>query len=147
MGQELGWKSVLGVTLDLAGQPAGRIMLGDTHRRLLPQDLQWFERIVRHLGPPLQNLFVLRHIRARAIEGERSRISREIHDGILQTLLSVDIQLDVLRRKVPTAPEQATGGLAFLPQKGINETEEGRPLGPETGTACVANAHLVWLSA
>ena len=50
---------------------------------------------------PLQNLFLLRHIRARAIEGERSRISREIHDGILQTLLSVDIQLDVLRRKVP----------------------------------------------
>ena len=39
-------------------------------------------------------------LRARAIEGERSRISREIHDGILQTLLSVDIQLDVLRRKL-----------------------------------------------
>ena len=44
--------------------------------------------------------FLLRHIRAHAIEGERSRISRDIHDGILQTLLSVDIQLDVLRRKV-----------------------------------------------
>ncbi len=51
--------------------------------------------------------FVLRHIRAHAIEGERSRISREIHDGILQTLLSVDIQLDVLRRKVSADPEQA----------------------------------------
>src|SRR5712672_4268487 len=124
MRQELGWKSVLGVTLDLVGQPAGRIMLGDTHRRLLPQDLQWFERIVRHLGPPLQNLFVLRHIRARAIEGERSRISREIHDGILQTLLSVDIQLDVLRRKVPTAPDQAVGGLSSLQQTVRSETDE-----------------------
>ena len=85
-------------------------MLGNAHRRFLPQDLQWLERIVRHLGQPLQNLFLLRHIRAHAIEGERSRISREIHDGILQTLLSVDIQLDVLRRKVPTDPEQAAGG-------------------------------------
>jgi signal transduction histidine kinase len=143
MRQELGWKSVLGVTLDLAGQPAGRIMLGDTHRRLLPQDLQWFERIVRHLGPPLQNLFVLRHIRARAIEGERSRISREIHDGILQTLLSVDIQLDVLRRKVPTAPEQATGGLASLQQTVRNETEELRRMVTDMRPLRVQGADLV----
>jgi signal transduction histidine kinase len=143
MRQELGWKSVLGVTHDLAGQPAGRIMLGDTHRRLLPQDLQWFERIVRHLGPPLQNLFVLRHIRARAIEGERSRISREIHDGILQTLLSVDIQLDVLRRKVPTAPEQATGGLASLQQTVRNETEELRRMVTDMRPLRVQSADLV----
>jgi len=143
MRQELGWKSVLGVTLDLAGQPAGRVMLGDAHRRLLPQDLQWFERIVRHLGPPLQNLFVLRHIRARAIEGERSRISREIHDGILQTLLSVDIQLDVLRRKVPTAPEQVTGGLASLQQTVRNETEELRRMVTDMRPLRVQSADLV----
>jgi len=143
MRQELGWKSVLGVTLDLAGHPAGRIMLGDAHRRLLRQDLQWFERIVRHLGPPLQNLFLLRHIRARAIEGERSRISREIHDGILQTLLSVDIQLDVLRRKVPTAPEQATGGLASLQQTVRNETEELRRMVTDMRPLRVQSADLV----
>jgi signal transduction histidine kinase len=143
MRHELGWKSVLGVTLDLAGQPAGRVMLGDAHRRLLPQDLQWFERIVRHLGPPLQNLFVLRHIRARAIEGERSRISREIHDGILQTLLSVDIQLDVLRRKVPTAPDQVTGGLASLQQTVRNETEELRRMVTDMRPLRVQSADLV----
>jgi signal transduction histidine kinase len=91
-------------------------MLGDARRRLLPQVLQWLERIVRHLGQPLQNLFLLRHIRAHAIEGERSRISREIHDGILQTLLSVDIQLNVLRRKVPSDPVQAVGALSSLQQ-------------------------------
>jgi len=143
MRQELGWKSVLGVTLDVAGQPVGRVMLGNAHRRLLPQDLQWFERIVRHLGSPLQNLFVLRHIRARAIEGERSRISREIHDGILQTLLSVDIQLDVLRRKVPTAPEQAAGGLGSLQQTVRNETEELRRMVTDMRPLRVQSADLV----
>ena len=97
---------MLSVTFDFAGQPVGRILLGNGQRRFLPQDLQWFERVVRHLAPPLENLFLLRHLRTRAIEGERSRISRDIHDGILQTLLSVDIQLDVLRRKLPQAPEQ-----------------------------------------
>jgi two-component system sensor histidine kinase DegS len=143
MRQELGWKSVLGVTLDVAGQPAGRVMLGSAHRRLLRQDLQWFERIVRHLGSPLQNLFVLRHIRARAIEGERSRISREIHDGILQTLLSVDIQLEVLRRKVPSGTEQAINGLSSLQQTVRNETEELRRMVTDMRPLRVQSADLV----
>ena len=143
MRQELGWRSVLGVTLDLGGQPVGRLMLGNAHRRFLPQDLQWLERIVRHLGQPLQNLFLLRHIRAHAIEGERSRISREIHDGILQTLLSVDIQLDVLRRKVPTDPDQAVGGLASLQQTVRNETDELRRMVTDMRPLRVQSADLV----
>jgi len=143
MRQELGWNSVLGVTLDLGGHPIGRLLLGNARRRLLPQDLQWLERIVRHLGQPLQNLFLLRHIRAHAIEGERSRISREIHDGILQTLLSVDIQLDVLRRKVPSDPEQAVGGLSSLQQTVRNETDELRRMVTDMRPLRVQSADLV----
>jgi signal transduction histidine kinase len=143
MRQELGWRSVLGVTLDLGGHPAGRLMLGNARRRFLPQDLQWLERIVRHLGQPLQNLFLLRHIRAHAIEGERSRISREIHDGILQTLLSVDIQLDVLRRKVPSDPDQAVSSLSSLQQTVRNETDELRRMVTDMRPLRVQSADLV----
>jgi signal transduction histidine kinase len=143
MRQELGWRSVLGVTLDLGGHPVGRLLLGNARRRLLPQDLQWLERIVRHLGQPLQNLFLLRHIRAHAIEAERSRISREIHDGILQTLLSVDIQLDVLRRKVPADPDQVVGGLSSLQQTVRNETDELRRMVTDMRPLRVQSADLV----
>jgi signal transduction histidine kinase len=143
MRQELGWRSVLGVTLDLAGQPTGRLMLGNARRRFHPQDLQWLERIVRHLGQPLQNLFLLRHIRAHAIEGERSRISREIHDGILQTLLSVDIQLNVLRRKAPVDPEQVVQGLTSLQQTVRSETDELRRMVTDMRPLRVQSADLV----
>jgi signal transduction histidine kinase len=143
MRQELGWQSILGVTVDLGGQPVGRLMLGNAHKRFLTQDLHWLERIVRHLGQPLQNLFLLRHIRAHAIEAERSRISREIHDGILQTLLSVDIQLDVLRRKVPGDPEQAVSGLASLQQTVRNETDELRRMVTDMRPLRVQSADLV----
>jgi signal transduction histidine kinase len=143
MRKELGWRSVLGVTLDLAGHPVGRLMLGNAQRRLIPQDLRWLERIIRHLGQPLQNLFLLRHIRAHAIEAERSRISREIHDGILQTLLSVDIQLDVLRRKVPTDPDQAAGGLSSLQQTVRSETDELRRMVTDMRPLRVQSADLV----
>jgi signal transduction histidine kinase len=143
MRQELGWRSILGVTVDLAGHPVGRLMLGNGHHRFLSQDLQWLEGIVRHLGQPLQNLFLLRHIRAHAIEGERSRISREIHDGILQTLLSVDIQLDVLRRKAPVDPEQAVLGLSSLQQTVRNETDELRRMVTDMRPLRVQSADLV----
>jgi signal transduction histidine kinase len=143
MKLELGWRSILGVTLDLSGHPVGRLMLGNARRRFLPQDLHWLERIVRHLGQPLQNLFLLRHIRAHAIEGERSRISREIHDGILQTLLSVDIQLDVLRRKVPADPDQAVGGISSLQQTVRNETDELRRMVTDMRPLRVQSADLV----
>ena len=143
--RELGWKSVLGVTLDLDGQPAGRLLLGNGQRRHQRRDLQWLERIVRHLSQPLENLFLLRQIRARAIEGERSRISREIHDGILQTLLSVDIQLDVLRRKLANAPEQAASGLASLQQTVRKETEELRRMVTDMRPLRVQSADLAEL--
>jgi signal transduction histidine kinase len=122
----LGLRSLLAATMEVEGQPNTRVMLANRRRRFMPGDLRRLERIVRHLGPPLENLFLLRHLRARAIEAERSRISRDLHDGILQTLLSIEIQLDVLRRKLPQSPEQAGSGLAGLQQTVRNESAELR---------------------
>jgi signal transduction histidine kinase len=140
---ELGLRSVLSVTFEMNGQPAGRVLLCNGRRRFSRQDLRWLERIVRHLGPPLENLFLLRHLRARAIDAERSRISRDLHDGILQTLLSVEIQLDVLRRKLPQAPEQTAAGLATLQQTVRNETEELRRMVTDLRPLRVQSADLV----
>jgi len=135
--------SMMAATFDFAGQPAGRILLGNLQRRGLPQDLQWFDRVVRHVAAPLENLFLLRRLRTRAIEGERSRISRDIHDGILQTLLSVDIQLDVLRRKLPQSPEQVAGDLGTLQQTVRNETSELRRMVTDMRPLGVQSADLV----
>ncbi|HZC66626.1 MAG TPA: sensor histidine kinase, partial [Candidatus Dormibacteraeota bacterium] len=84
-----------------------------------------------------------RHLRARAIEAERSRISRDLHDGILQTLLSVEIQLDVLRRRVPTTPDQAVSGLANLQQTVRNEGAELRHMVTDLRPLRVQSADLV----
>src|SRR6266478_5065338 len=105
--QELKVTSFVTVAFDQAGQPTGRIFLLNGRKPFQKQDLAWLENIAAHVSPALENIFLLRHLRARAIEAERSRIARDLHDGILQTLLSIEIQLDVLRRKAPSAPELA----------------------------------------
>jgi signal transduction histidine kinase len=124
--QELGAKALMAVTIEAGGRPSGRVLLINPRKRFTAADLRWFERIIRHVGPPLENIFLLRHLRARAVESERSRISRDLHDGILQTLLSLIIQLDVLRRKLPQTPEQAGLELGNLQKTVQQESEELR---------------------
>ena len=136
--QEFSARSLLAVTLDFEGRPAGRMILvnpcgtaaaanTDKSRRKFSQsELRWLEQIVRHIGPPLENVFLMRSLRARAIESERSRISRDLHDGILQTLLSLNIQLDVLRTRLPREPEKAGQKLANLQKIVQQESEELR---------------------
>jgi signal transduction histidine kinase len=122
-------RSLMAVTIEANGRPAGRVLLAnpvESGRRFSSGDLRWLEQIIRHIAPPLENIFLLRSLRSRAIESERSRISRDLHDGILQTLLSLKIQLDVLRRKLPERPEQACQELAGLQKTVHQESEELR---------------------
>jgi signal transduction histidine kinase len=145
--EEFGARTLLAVTIEAGGTPTGRVLLvnpngssgpsgtngtaglngaNGPHRRFTRSDLRWLERIVRHVGPPLENVFLMRHLRARAVESERSRISRDLHDGILQTLLSLNIQLDVLRHKFPWTPEQAGKELETLQKTVQQESAELR---------------------
>jgi signal transduction histidine kinase len=143
---ELKVRSLMTVSFDQGGQPAGRLFLLNGLKPRKPfdrSDLAWFERLARHVGPGLENLFLLRHLRARAIEAERSRISRDLHDGILQTLLSIEIQLDVLRRRVPTSPDQAASGLSNLQQTVRNEGADLRAFVTDLRPVRVQSADLV----
>jgi signal transduction histidine kinase len=124
--EEFGAHSLLAVTIESGGRPAGRVLLLNPRERFSAGDLRWLEQIIRHLGPPLENVFLLRNLRARAVESERSRISRDLHDGILQTLLSLKIQLEVLRRKLPQKPDQAETELANLQNTIQQESDELR---------------------
>jgi signal transduction histidine kinase len=143
--KELDVRSFMSVPMDFGGPSAARVILCNGRRRWWPQDLHWLDRVVSHLGLPLHNLFLLRHMRARAIEHERSRISRDIHDGILQTLLSVDMQLGVLQRKVRRAPDQAAAGIESLQQTVRSETAELRRMVTDMRPIGVESADLIEL--
>ena len=136
-------RSCLTVAFEQGGEASGRIFLLNGRNPFQKQDLDWLERIAQHIGPALENIFLLRHLRARAIESERSRISRDLHDGILQTLLSIEIQLDVLRRCVAVSPDQAVSSLANLQQTVRNEGAELRQIVTDLRPLRVQSADLV----
>ena len=143
---EFRMRNFISVALDQEGHPVGRLFLMNRKSgaaEFTKEDLSWFEKIAQHVSGGLENVFLLRHLRARAIEAERSRISRDLHDGILQTLLSIEIQLDVLRRKVPAQREQVEAGLTSLQQTVKNEGGELRHLVTDLRPLRVQSADLV----
>jgi len=143
---ELGIRSFMTVTFDQNEKPAGRLFVVNGKRARGPfskDELEWLERVARHVVSSLENVFLLRHLRARAIEAERSRISRDLHDGILQTLLSIEIQLDVLRRRVISSPEHAEAALSSLQHTVRNESAELRNFVTDLKPVRVQSADLV----
>jgi signal transduction histidine kinase len=144
--QELGIRNFMTVVFEQENQAAGRLFLFNrkpSTGTFSHEELEWFQRLSQHIGPAIENVFLLRHLRARAIEAERSRIARDLHDGILQTLLSIEIQIDVLRRKVPSHPEQVETGLTSLQQTVRNEGGELRHMVTDLRPLRVQSADMV----
>lgn len=143
--EEFNVKSLLASTIESDGQPAGRVLLinaNNGRRGFSDGDLRWLDHVVRHVGPPLENVFLLRSLRTRAVESERSRVSRDLHDGILQTLLSLNIQLDVLRHKPPQTQEALCAELSNLQRTVKEQGDELRRMVTEMRPLRVESADL-----
>ena len=84
----------------------------------------------------------MRNLRARAVEAERSRISRDLHDGILQTLLSLKIQLDVLCGKLPRIPNGLGTEFTNLQKTIQQESDELRRMVTEMRPLRVESADM-----
>jgi signal transduction histidine kinase len=78
----------------------GRIFLLDPAQAGdVEEELRFLQELVRQVGPAIYNVYLLRRLRLRAGALERARFARELHDGAVQSLIAVEMQVDVLRRQ------------------------------------------------
>lgn len=68
------------------------------------EELRFLHDLVRHVGPAVYNVYLLHRLRRRAGAVERARVARELHDGAVQSLIAVEMQVDVLRRQATASP-------------------------------------------
>jgi len=54
--------------------------------------------LVRDVAPVLYNKHLVARLRSRAQARERARLAQELHDGIIQSLIGVEMKMEVLRR-------------------------------------------------
>jgi signal transduction histidine kinase len=70
------------------------------------EELHFLEDLARQIGPAIYNVYLLRRLRRKAGALERARLVRELHDGAVQSLIGVEMQVDVLRRSETAGPLQ-----------------------------------------
>ena len=101
-------RGALAVALDIGDEWSGYLILYDAVAGLdVYGELRFMQNVMRQIGPALYTVFLVRRLRSRAGAIERARVARDLHDGAIQALISVEMQVDVLRRQL-TSPEKAT---------------------------------------
>lgn len=106
LAQAESFQSVAMVQFSLAEDWRGRIFMFDAVLQAGRQEkLRFLQDLVFQVGPAVYNVYLLHRLRRRAGAAERARFARELHDGAVQSLIGVELQVDVLRRQAaPSDP-------------------------------------------
>ena len=106
-------RRLIGTTLQLSDAWIARLFVLDpgmgVHRE---QSARFALQLAQAVGPALFQNYLVRTVRTRAQALERSRIAREIHDGVTQSLIGLEMEIAVLRRRAKTEAPPLTDDLA-----------------------------------
>ena len=95
------FKSLVTVTFLFGTDWRGRIFLFDpSWSGEKQEELRFLLNVIHQVGPAVYNVYLLHRLRRRAGAAERARFARELHDGAVQSLIAVEMQVDVLRRQL-----------------------------------------------
>jgi signal transduction histidine kinase len=102
LNQALRFHSLITVSFLFGSDWRGRVFLFDpVWQGEKLEELRFLQDVIRQVGPAVYNVYLLHRLRRRAGAAERARFARELHDGAVQSLIAVEMQVDVLRRQAP----------------------------------------------
>ncbi|MGA8214829.1 MAG: histidine kinase [Candidatus Sulfotelmatobacter sp.] len=109
------FRSVVAVSFVFGGEWRGRVLVFDPlWQGETQEELRFLLDLFRQVGPAVYNVYLLHRLRRRAGAAERARFARELHDGAVQSLIAVEMQVDVLRRQADTSPAVVGGELGRI---------------------------------
>lgn len=80
--------------------------------------------LTKKLSPVVQNICSAGEFHAKVEDQVRAQFTRELHDGTLQSLLSAEMQIEVLRRQILNSPnvlaQRLTGLQSLIHQEALN---------------------------
>jgi signal transduction histidine kinase len=122
------FRSLLAVTFVLGQNWCGRVYLTDLRNSTnLESDLRFLQSLVGEVAPAAHRVYQLWAHRSRARAIERARVGRDLHDGVIQSLIALEMQVDALRRQAAGVSPEAVEHLAqvrnLLRQEVINLRE------------------------
>ena len=82
---------------------AGRLFLYDPSSSTHERGQRWLASMLPQIGQALYSLYLLGRLRSRATAMERARVARELHDGVIQQLVGLEMHVETLRRELETS--------------------------------------------
>ncbi len=109
------FRSLIAISFVFGGEWRGRVFVFDpTRYGETQEELRFLLDLFRQVGPAVYNVYLLHRLRRRAGAAERARFARELHDGAVQSLIAVEMQVDVLRRQAETTPAVVSSELGRI---------------------------------
>ena len=101
--------SFLGVPITVKGDVVGRLYLTDKRdaREFSANDQALVETFALHAGIAIENARLHDQVQRLAVVDERDRISRDLHDSIIQSIYAVTLSLDDVPDLVGEDPDEA----------------------------------------
>ena len=102
--------SLLGVPVRVGGAPVGNFYLTEkrAEAEFSAADQELVEMFALHAGIAIQNARLHQEVQKLAIVDERLRISRDLHDGIIQGIYAVSLSLEDVLDTIASDPAEAT---------------------------------------
>jgi signal transduction histidine kinase len=102
--------SFLGVPIGVKGEAVGRLYLTNKHgaTEFSAEDQALVETFAVHAGIAIDNARLHEQVQRLAVVDERDRISRELHDSVIQSIYAVTLSLDDVPELVAEASAEAS---------------------------------------
>lgn len=93
---------VLGIAVEYGKEWSGNLLVFGDRKLANGGNLRRLQALTLQTAPALYNVYLARRLRSRAGAAERGRVARELHDGVIQSLIGIEMHVDVLRRLPPS---------------------------------------------
>jgi signal transduction histidine kinase len=117
--REIGYKSIIIAPLTLRDTCLGAVTLvttAESGRLFTPDDVAFTQEIARRGAVAIENARLFAQARRTAVEEERQRLARELHDAVSQALFSANVMGEALPRLWQRNPEKAFEKLGEVTQ-------------------------------
>jgi signal transduction histidine kinase len=107
--------SCLGLRALYGDEWSSVMLLFEPKLRSTPESAVRFLRaLALQATPAIYTAFLTSRLRTRAGAIERARVARELHDGVIQSLIGLEMEVDVLRRQPDASPSAVVERLSHI---------------------------------
>jgi signal transduction histidine kinase len=107
-------------------RPVGRFYVIGSSQSLDDSDIGFVLQLIEHVIPVLDNIRLVDRLASEAAEYERQRIARDIHDGVIQPYIGLQLGLAAIRQKIERGNNDVGHDVKELAAMTMTEIEELR---------------------